>query len=158
MHQGEELAHVIFPLEVNDGWPPVSAERVWAEPLGSNSYRIANAPWFVTGISEGDIVRAFPLTIDSHPVYSERLQWSGNYTVRVIPTKEGPLQGDVRPTLEAFKGLGVTGEIANAYRLVAITISADADLGRVKTLLMDGERDGRWHFEEGCIDVRWREA
>jgi len=30
----EPTAHVIFELEVEDGWPPVASERVWAYDVG----------------------------------------------------------------------------------------------------------------------------
>ena len=55
----DELVHVIFPLEVDvDGWPPVSAERVWAFDLGDGRFRIDNPPWFVRNLAVGDIVEA----------------------------------------------------------------------------------------------------
>jgi hypothetical protein len=51
-------ARVVFELAVEDGWPPVGSERVWAHHLGGDRYRIANAPWFARDLAVGDVVRA----------------------------------------------------------------------------------------------------
>jgi hypothetical protein len=98
------LVHVIFPLTVDDeGWPPVSAERVWARRVGATEFRLENAPWFVRGVAEGDIVRAIAATDDEWPSFVETLQWSGNCTIRVIPYKQGPLAGDHAAVLDLVR-------------------------------------------------------
>lgn len=150
------LAHVIFPLEVDaDGWPPVSAERVWARPLGDDKYRLDNAPWFVRDIAEGDVVRAIPPDDSSWPVFVERLAWGGNCTIRVIPSSSAPLETTLEAVLDLFANHGVTGEGAGSYPIVALTIPREADARAVKDLLRQGEADGRWEYEEGCVSDAW---
>ena len=152
----DELVHVVFPLEVDaDGWPPVGGERVWAYALGGDRYRLDNAPWFVRGIAEGDIVRAVAPDGASWPVFVERLEWGGNCTIRVIPLSSGPLGDDQEAVLDLFVGLGATGECAGTYPIVALTIPPDADARAVKELLRQGEADGRWEYEEGCVSDTW---
>lgn len=154
-----ESTHVVFPLVVDEGgWPPVSSERMWAEIVGPDLYRLDNAPWFVPGIAEGDVVRAVAPDADSWPEYVETVEWSGNYTIRVIPFRSGPLEGSLQAVIDAFKPLGVSGEGAGAYPIVALTGTGDADLTAVKSLLREGAVDGRWDFEEACIDDRWSAA
>lgn len=151
----DDLVHVIFELDVEDGWPPVSAERMWARDLGNDRYRLDNVPWFVRGIAEGDVVRALPEAGEGWPVFVERLEWSGNLTIRVIPFRNGPLGGDLQAVLDAFIPLGATGEGAGTYPIVALTVPADADQPAIKALLRAGTADGRWEFEEGCVDDAW---
>lgn len=84
-------AHVIFELEVEDGWPPVGAERVWAFHLGAERYRIDSAPWFARDLAVGDVVRARPSSADSHPVFVELLERSDHITIQLICFRRGPL-------------------------------------------------------------------
>ncbi|MCW2498014.1 DUF4265 domain-containing protein, partial [Jatrophihabitans sp.] len=62
-------ARVIFEIEVIDGWPPVSSERLWAFSLGDDIYRIDNAPWFVRDLAIGDLVEARASAPNEHPVF-----------------------------------------------------------------------------------------
>lgn len=155
----QQLGHVIFPLAVDeDGWPPVSGERVWAQPLGGDRYRLCNTPFFARGVAEDDVVRATAPNDAEWPEYQETLVWSGNCTIRVIPFRAGSLNGSQQAVLDLFLPLGATGERAGIYPIVALTIRPDLDLRAVKTLLEAGEADGRWSYEEGCIGDEWAAA
>lgn len=155
----DDLTHVVFPLEVDDdGWPPVSGERMWARVVGPGLFRLENAPLFVRGVAHGDVVRASTEDPDAWPEYIETVEWSGNYTLRVIPFRAGPLGGSLQAVLDAFSPLGVTGEGGGNYPIVALTVPPDADLVAVKTLFRAGAADGRWDIEEACIDDRWDAA
>ena len=39
--------------------------------------------------------------------------------------------------------------------ILALDVPPTAALAEIKALLRDGEREGRWGWEEGCIDERW---
>ena len=58
------------------GWPPVRAEHVWAERCGE------------------DLFRAVPSALETGPVFVERVAWSGNCTIRVMPVRNGDLADD----------------------------------------------------------------
>ncbi len=152
----EELVHVIFELEVEDGWPPVSAERVWAVPLGNERFRLRNVPWFVRGVAEDDVVHAVAPTDSSWPVFVERLEWSGNLTIRVIPFNAGPLAGSQEEVLRRLTPLGAEGEGAGPYPIVALTIPVGVQREPIRELLEHGTAAGWWEFEEGCVDDAWR--
>jgi hypothetical protein len=153
-----ELVHVIVPLEIEDGWPPVKSERLWAEPLGDDLYRIDNVPWFARNLAEGDVVRAFAPDARSWPVVTDRISWSGNCTIRIIPLRSGPLQGDLQAVIDRFVPLGAQAEGAlPAFALVALTIPPESDLSAIASALQEGESDGSWSFEEGCISDAWTE-
>ena len=140
-----------------DGWPPVANEGLWAEPLGNDLYRIDNTPWFALDLATDDIVVARPGD-DGRLWAVEKQAWSGHMTFRVIPWKDGPLEGDRQAVLDAFAPLGVIGKGLAQFGMVALDVPPGADLGRVKMLLRSGQADGRWDFDEGCIPEEWKEV
>src|SRR3954467_11416263 len=148
---------VRFALEREDeDWPPVGSEGVWDRPLSGDQYELDNVPWFARGVAFGDRVRA-EADDDGVLVVTERVEWSGRYTVRVIPLGDEPATELVSRVIGDFAALGVSCESAlPSYKVVALDIPCDADLSRIKALLVAGETDGRWGYEEGCIDDRWR--
>ncbi len=151
------LVKVWFALEVDhEGWPPAGSEGMWAEPVGGGRYRVDNIPWFVRGLACGDVVDAQP---DEAGVLwaTAGVSWSGRLAIRVIPFRAGSLGGSVAAVLEAFETLGVSGESAEpVFPIAALDVSPAADWRAVKALLVAGEVDGRWSYEEGCVDDRWR--
>jgi hypothetical protein len=156
---GMDRVKVRFALDPKDeDWPPVTSEGVWARPLSGDQYELDNVPWFARGVAFGDRVRA-EADDDGVLVVTERVEWSGRYTVRVIPLGDEPATELVSRVIGDFAALGVSCESAlPSYKVVALDIPWDADLSRIKALLVAGETDGRWGYEEGCIDDRWRAA
>jgi hypothetical protein len=76
---------VRFRLEHDDdGWPPAESEGLWAVSLGSDAYRIDNTSWFARNVAADDVFLAEP-DADGRLWAGERLRWSGNCTIRVIP-------------------------------------------------------------------------
>lgn len=156
MAGGAEYVRVRFLLVADaDGWPPVTSEGLWAEPLGDDEFRIDNTPWFVRNLAADDVVRALAGSDDVLWAV-EKVRWSGRMTVRVIPRQDGPLEGSLHAVLDSFAAYGVLGEGTEQYRMVALDIPPECDVRAVKSLLYNGETDGRWYFEEGCISDSWR--
>ena len=86
----------------------------------------------------------------------ERLEWSGRYTIRVIPLGGGQPEAQLQEVIDTFTALGAECEGAlPACKLVALDIPPTAALGEIKALLTEGEAAGRWSYEEGCVDERW---
>jgi len=148
-------ARVIFELAVEDGWPPVGAERVWAHHLGGDRYRIDNPPWFVPDLAVGDVVRAQAPDSGSHPVFVEVVERSDHVTIRLICFRRGPLAGDLAKALEPFTALGVYGEGVQQYGMLALDIEPTAPLPAIVARLRQGEEDGSWEYEEGRITPAW---
>lgn len=128
---------------------------MWASVVSADLYRLDNAPWFATGVAEGDTVRAETRADGQWPIFVEVVEWSGNCTIRVIPSKDGELEGDQGRVLDLFTPLGVTGEGAGTYPIVALTVPPHLDLERIKALLREGEQRGWWDYEEGSVGGRW---
>jgi hypothetical protein len=149
---------VCFELEhEDDDWPPVRTESVWARPVGGDEYELENIPWFARGVAIGDRVRA-ERNAEAVLTVREMIAWSGRYTIRVIPTGEGSSREQVEDVVAAFTPLGAECEGGlPAFKLVALDIPPTALLAEIKALLREGEAEGRWGWEEGCIDDRWTE-
>jgi hypothetical protein len=147
---------VRFKLERDeDGWPPADSEGLWAEPL-SDTFRIANTPWFVRNLASDDVVIAHAGS-DGVLWATGKARWSGHLTIRVLPLRDGQGLAARQAVLDAFRPLGVEGEGVAQFGLVALDIPPDADLAAVKELLHCGTADGRWEYEEGCISDAWAE-
>jgi hypothetical protein len=132
------------------------SEGLWALPVEGDLYRLDNTPWFTRGVAPDDVVEAQP---DSDGVlwFVHVQEHGGRVVIRVIPRADGPLGGDRQAVLDAFETLGVGGEgMASPVNMVALDIGPDAPLSTVKSLLVAGESDGRWDYEEGCITDEWR--
>jgi hypothetical protein len=161
-HDGDgehtDLVRVRFQLDQDeDGWPPVASEGVWAVPLGGGLVRLDNIPWFVRDAASGD---TFGTSTDSDGVLwaTDKVAWSGNCTVRVVPFPDGALAGSRQAVLDAFAPLGVDGEGLEQFGMVALNIPPDGDLGAVQRLLRQGVQDDWWDYEEGCIGQAWLSA
>jgi len=147
-----------FSLVIDeDGWPPVSSEGLWAEPLGDDQFRIDNTPWFVVNLAAEDVVTALAGS-DGVLWATGKVRWAGRCTIRVIPRRDGPLAGDRQAVLDLFAPFGVSGEGIEQFGMVALDVPPEVDVAAVKAMLKAGEADGRWYFEEGCIGDTWASA
>ena len=87
------------------------------------------------------------------------MRWSGNCTIRVIPLRGGPLAGSQQAVLDVFIPMGAAGEgYGPGLNVVALTVPPGADLAGIKRTLQQGEADGSWAYEEGCISSEWATA
>ena len=57
-----ELTKITFELE-RAAWHGQATETLWGEEVGSGRYRLLNSPFFATGVSFMDVVRATPSDI-----------------------------------------------------------------------------------------------
>jgi len=153
-----EYVRVVFQLPVDeDGWPPASKERLWATRVTADTARLDNVPFFVRGFASGDVVR---IAADQNGILwaQEAVAFSGNRTIRVIPAEDDQPGAELHTVIAAFAPLRVDGEGIEQFGLVALNVPADAPIAKVKRLLIEGEADGRWEYEEGCVTSAWRAA
>jgi len=149
-----EMVKIRFRLlQGADGYPPCDSEGLWATPLGGGAYRVANSPWFVPDVALGDFVRA---VADGDGILwaMERTEESGNCTIRVAT-----LDVDQRTVFDTFGAMGIFGEgLGGGVDIVALNVPQTAEFCRIKTVLQQGEADGRWAYEEGSITRAWSSA
>ncbi|AQU67731.1 DUF4265 domain-containing protein [Streptomyces niveus] len=147
-----------FRLEVDeDGWPPVGVESVWAVDLGDATARLANTPWFVRGIANGDVLRTHA-DADGRLWAGDVVRNSENCTIRLIVLRDGGTAAARQSVLNASWELRVGGEGVDQFRMIALDVPPEADLRKVQQLLDHGESKGWWHVEEGCVTPAWTTA
>ncbi|MBB2940472.1 hypothetical protein FB565_000176 [Actinoplanes lutulentus] len=151
------LVKVFFHIRVEDGWPPVGTESMWARPVSTDIVELDNTPFFARGVSCGDHIRVVRED-DGTLTAVEVVEWSQRCTVRVVPFSDGPLQGDRQRVLDEFATVGVTGEGIEQFSIVALNIPPTTDLSAVKRLLRDGVERGWWDYEESNIGDDWANA
>jgi hypothetical protein len=104
-------------------------------------------------VALGDVVRAVA-DGDGSLWAVERTEESGNCTIRVAP-----LDVDQRTVFDTFGAMGVFGEgLGGGVDIVALNVPQNAEFARIKTVLQQGEADGRWAHEEGSITRAWSSA
>jgi len=121
----------LFKLEKEEeDYPPVDYERLWARPLGEGLFEIDNIPFFVRGISAGDVVAA--QSGDGEMVFSELVRASVSSTLRIIVFDATQVQG-VRRRLQE---LGCSTEL-NVSKMLGVDVPSRIDLQAVRTRLME---------------------
>ncbi|MFC5644997.1 DUF4265 domain-containing protein [Kitasatospora cinereorecta] len=149
---------VWFRFVPREGWLPYDTEGLWATRLSADTARVTNIPFLQNGVAEGDIMR-FETDADGLHWSKERVEASGNCTIRVLPVPSGPLGPSAHAVHERLSPFGLGGEVfSEDLPLVAFTVPADADLAGIKALLHRGREDGWWHFETGCVTDAWHAA
>ena len=141
-----------------EGWLPHDTEGLWATRLSCDTARLENVPFLQEGVAEGEIVR-FVTDADGLHWARERVEASGNCTIRILPIPSGPLGRSARAVHELLSPFGLGGEVfSEEFPLVAFTVPADTDLDGLKALLVRGQEDGWWHFEVACATDAWRDG
>lgn len=143
-------------VQDNDGWPPATSEDVWAELVEPEVARVDNIPWFVQNLAVGDLIKVAEIEDGIfRPV--QRIRWSGNCTIRIIPLRLEGQFDSIEKVIDLFQLHGVSVEGIRQYGILALSIPSDADFGTIKRLLASGEERGIWTYEEGCVGAGWSE-
>lgn len=136
---------ILFPLEQTAGYPPHDVESVWAVPLGGGQYKIDNIPFFIRGVSSEDVVTAAER--NGSLFYTGLVSERGHSTIRVLIADRDETE-EVRAELRAHgcasEGTGIPG-------LIAVDVPPSVSYRELRQFLDEGERRGRWEYEEGCI-------
>lgn len=142
----EQHVKILFELERDEeGYPPASAETLWAIKAGDGLFKIDNIPFFVLGIAVDDIVSAVPE--EGAFRFKEVVHPSGHSTVRVVVYEPS----DVSAARELFKQLGCSTEQSHLPRLFAIDVPPSVSLDTLREVLDAGKRQDRWGYEEACL-------
>jgi hypothetical protein len=139
------LVRVRFELEA-DAWHGYGSERLWAEPVAENRYRLRNSPFYAYGISTEDVVFAKPDA--SAGLLFEGVSLRGGHSTYRILSKQGLEEVAFRAPWERLQVLGCTYEQASPH-LLSVDVPPHADIYAVYALLERGENAGVWDFEEG---------
>lgn len=142
----EQYVKVLFDVEQDeDGYPPASAETLWAVRVGDGLFQIDNIPFFVHGIAMNDIVSATPE--EGVFRYKEVIQPSGHGTLRLIVSETS----DVQAVRDLFRQLGCSSELSHLPRLIAVDIPPSLSSQELRKVLDAGQEQDRWGYEEACL-------
>lgn len=120
--EDSDSCKILFYMEQDeDGWPPYTAESLWAIKKDNGNFEINNIPFYVRGIALGDTISA---TWDGEiMVFKEVVESSENCTLRIIfddlSCKE--------PVCNALVRLGCMCEGADVDILVAVNIPPETE-------------------------------
>jgi len=155
---GDQRVKIWFKFVPREGWLPYDTEGLWGFAVGPDTARIANVPFLQDGVAEGDVVR-FVTAADGRCWATGRVEASGNCTVRVLPIPSGPLGRSAQEVHQRLAPFGLGGEsFSEEFPLVALNVPATADLSAVKAILLQGQTEGWWAFEAGCVTDAWEAA
>ena len=134
----QEIATLVFRVD-----PKLLAnavERVWAEPLGKNQYRVRNVPFLVSGVSLYDVVKA--IRINGELRAFTVLRRGGHSTFRLL--LERPM-AESHPTFARFwrplKRLGC-GYERGRDRFIVIDVPHCLDIPEVVRHSKEANRRG----------------
>ncbi|MFY7632068.1 DUF4265 domain-containing protein [Streptomyces sp. NY05-11A] len=149
---GAKLFKVAFDLnDDGSGWPPVSVERLWGEKTDVRfEVRVVNTPFFVPGISFGDLVRVRADHERRELVYEGFGAESGHSTVRIIFMRSNVRESMERRLLE----VGCSWETVRKFEnLMAVDIPPDVGYGELRQWLLEHLDSGDIEIQESAISV-----
>lgn len=145
----EERVRVVFELTVSDdGYPPYTAETLWARRREDGFLALANVPFFVLGLSSADVIEARPTPGGAHE-FVRLVERGGHSTVRLLVRDEA----DVPRVGENLRALGCGTERFGPVhpRLLAVDIPPAAVIADVQALLRAGAHAGRFEVDEANV-------
>jgi hypothetical protein len=137
---------ISFRLEQDvDGYPPDKWESLWGHEIEPGHYSIDNLPFYVKGISSGDVVSAEPQ--GGQLEFKSLVRSSSNSVFRLYISDVS----DVQAVRDSFRQLGCESELSDNPRLVAVEIPGNAAIKPISELLDSGAESGRWEYEQGVL-------
>ena len=138
----EGLVRIRVPIERSRDDPGPEADWLWAEPLGSDRFRVESCPFFAYGISRDDVVLAVEPRGGDAPRLEDVMEKGGHRTLRMALDPAAELSHrPVQALLDALLQLGCTHE-ALRPKIVAIDLPPQVDVAVVTGLLQARVRDG----------------
>ena len=146
MSQHSDKHKLFFRLEQGeDGYPPADWESLWGTQHGEDTFIIDNIPFYACGISIGDLVKA--RDVQGELRFEEVVRYSGHGTVRIIIYDTS----EVQTIREELDQLGCSSELSHVSGLIAIDIPPEATFDELHKFLENGEKLGRFDYEEAAV-------
>ena len=142
----ENYKKISFELEQDaNGYPPDKWESLWGYETEPGHYCIDNIPFYVQGISSGDVVAAESQA--GQLQFKSLVRPSANSVFRLYVSDVS----DVQAARDSFRNLGCESELSQNLKLVAVGVPAAAPIAPVMALLESGAKSGRWEYEQGVL-------
>ena len=134
---------VRFTYENADGGTEV--ESMWAIER-EDGYEIDNIPFHVTSLAVGDLVAA-RRDEDGLLWFTQMTKPSGHSTIQILFARKE----DVPSFRTHLDQMGCSSEKSDIPELIAVDIPPSVKYEKIKTLLDEGEREGRFEYQEACL-------
>jgi hypothetical protein len=142
-----EHVKVKFSLQDDEnGYPGFAVESLWAKVCEDGVFEIDSIPFFAKLVSLGDKVFADE-DGQGNLVYKAHASYSKHSTVRIVIFD----MEQVSHTRKMMSEMGCPTELSHNPKLIAVDIPPDVEIDRINALLKEGEKAGRWEYEEGAI-------
>jgi len=129
-----------------DGYPPVAAESLWAQPgVNAGEYVIDNVPFFASNATLGDTVLV--REEDGHWWFERLIRRSGNSLVRVVFFD----QACIERLSERLISLGCATEYLMDHNILAVSVPDTANLTAVQDYLRAEASAGSIDYEEPIL-------
>ena len=151
-HYKEGYVHVIIPLnQVASNSLGFKTERLWAKKLQTNQFQVKNIPFYVKGISYGDIIEGKEISEDVFE-FVKIIKYSGHSTFRIYVNNDVLNKEKVlRNIINELNDMGVKTEGLEDSILTAIDVPSNVDISKVGQYLNDKYRIGLLDYEESSI-------
>jgi hypothetical protein len=135
LETAEGLIRIRVPLEPSPGAAGPTDDYVWAEPLGSDRFRIESCAFFAYGISRNDVIHAAAAKPDEAPQLEDVMEKCGHRTLRIALDSRIELTDPaVQGLLERLLEMGCTHETLRP-KLIALDVPPTVDVTIVVELL-----------------------
>jgi len=134
-----------FPLEVEDGFPPIRVELLHARPVNADQFQVLNSPFFVENVAYGDLVTV-TVEADGRRTFKACADPSGFTSLGIIVLE----QSVDSALLDLFRGLGCVIEFGEfgKLRMFAVSIPASVDYHSIQAVLDDLEAADKISYAE----------
>jgi hypothetical protein len=119
------MEKILFALDINDGWPPVSSEGVWCEKAGNN-FRLLSIPFFIQGLAFGDEFEATPDEENNHIFEYKVVKESGHSVVWLMNIENI----DLSKYIAEIERFGCKVEVLEQFKIYSIDIPPNINVGK----------------------------
>ena len=137
---------ITFRLQQDeDGYPPVSFESLWGIKKGQTSYLVDNTPYYIYGLSKGDLIDARE---ENNELMATRIVSQGGHsTLRVYAEH----QDEKRAIIQRLEQSGARCHVTRGLSLFAVDIPPNADFQAMDAYLESLVNDETVAYEDACL-------
>jgi hypothetical protein len=140
----DEAILVDVPLVVENGWPPVDVEALWASVKGDGVFVVENVPVFAMDLSRGDTIEA-SLGPEGRFRFTRRILRGGHATFRLIALGD---EQAVAQVVERLEQLGADVVESSFPALWAIDVPQQASVETIRAALDEAATRDVIEFED----------
>ena len=145
------MKELTFALDVIDGWPPVAAEVIYCNKK-KNGHEILNPPFFLKGVSVGDILNVVKDRVNGQVFEWNYLFKSSNSTIWLMNSDPSICE----KTILKLNEIGCLSEYFFSFSLVAVSFPCTISADKIDHLVSEFEEQGfsiafpSWRHEENA--------